>query len=675
MDVLAYALAAAINVPLVSVVVRRLLGVPVGWPRTIVLSLLVLGMTSGLGTWVDETLGLDVSSGENLGQTAAILSLATAWVIAAEVAMLAVLEAFVPTGSVPGPLALLRSLPARRRRAVRYTSIVRIAAAHGLGTYLRRSGAASAAGVPASKVARSLRLALTEGGVSFVKLGQMLSSRPDLLPEAYVDELSRLQDRVPPQPWATVREVLESELGRPVEEVFAEIAQEPIAAASVGQVHLARLVTGEEVVVKVQRANARRQTTADLDIILRLAARLDRSTDWGRRLGVRSLAEGFAASLDEELDYRVELSNMRSVAAGLAAAGRDRVRVPRAYDAHCTERVLVMERMPGVAVSAAGDLLVDLPPEHRRALASDLLGAVLHQVIVTGVFHADLHPGNIFVARDGAAGQQDGTSLGLLDFGSVGRLDQGARTSLGLLLAAVDRQDSIAATDALLDLLDRDEDGRLDDRRLERDLGQLLARHVGVGASTAGSAAMFLDLFRVVYRHGLTVPPQVAAAFRALGALEGSLAAISPGIDIVTEAREQGRDLVRTSLTPAELRTSLESQLATVLPLLQRLPRRLNKITEDVEAGRFTVSVRTLGDPRDRAFITGVLHQLVMTVLAAASVIGGIMLVSADTGPWMTPSLRLYAFLGFTLLFFGFILGCRVLALVFHQHRVTNGSG
>jgi ubiquinone biosynthesis protein len=659
MDVLAYTLATLINVMLVAIVARRLLGVPVGWPRTIVVSLIMISVGSGLLTWVGRALHLDLGDQSRDGAAmVAVYSLAIAWLLVAQVSVLAILEAFAPTGTVPGPLTLLRSLPARRRRAVRYTKILRIAVAHGLGAYLRP--AAAGPDMPASKVARSLREALTDGGVTFIKLGQMLSSRPDLLPEAYVAELSRLQSNVPPSPWPRVRALLEQELGRPVEEVFAEIDETPVAAASVAQVHLARLVGGGEVVVKVQRPDARRQTLADLDIVLRLGAWLDRTTTWGRRLGVRALARGFAHSLEEELDYGVELANMRAVSEGVARAGRPRIRVPMAREELSSARVIVMERMRGVPVSAAGSMLAGFSPAERRAMADDLLGVVLHQVVVTGVFHADLHPGNIFVAEDG--------KLALLDLGAVGRLDRGARTSIGMLLAAVDRQDSLAATDALIDLLDRGD--RLDDRRLERDLGQLILRH-GVGASSAGSAALFIDLFRLVMDHGFAVPPQVAAAFRALGALEGSLRLLSPGIDLVAAAREHGRGLVAQSMTPAAAKQTLEAQLATLLPVVQRLPRRLNKITEDIEAGRLTVNVRALADPKDRAFITGLVHQFVMTVLAAGCVIGGIVLLATEHGPRMTDTLALYPFLGYVFLLFGFVLGSRVLVVVFSQHRLT----
>ena len=659
MDFLAYALATVVNVAVVAVVTRRLLGVPVGWPRTIIVSLTMLSVGTGLLNWISTALNLDMRpTGPSVAATGAIVILATAWLLAAQVMVLAILEAMVPTGTLPGPFSLLRSLPARRRRAARYTAIVRIAASHGLGAYLRPTRTGT--DVPDSKVARSLREALTDGGVTFIKLGQMLSSRPDLLPEAYVRELSELQSNVPPAEWPRVRAVLERELDQPIDEVFEHIEDVPVAAASVAQVHVARLVGGQEVVVKVQRPDARRQALADLDIVLRLGAWLERRTSWGRRLGVESLAKGFARSLEEELDYRVELGNMRAVAEGVSHASRPRVQVPRAREDLSSSRVIVMERMQGRSVSTAQEFLGGFSAVERRAMAEDLLGVVLHQVVVTGVFHADLHPGNIFVSEEG--------QLGLLDLGAVGRLDRGARTSIGLLLAAVDRQDSLAAADALLDLLDRGEP--LDDRRLEREIGQLILRH-GSGLSPTGSAALFVDLFRLVLDHGFAVPSQVAAAFRALGSLEGSLRIICPGMDLVEAARQQGRGLVTHTVTPAAARETLEAQLASLLPVIQRLPRRINKITEDIEAGRLTVNVRALNDLRDRAFITGIVHQFVMTALAAACVLGGILLVASEGGPMMTETVPLNAFLGFTLLFFGFVLGSRVLVLIFHQHRTT----
>lgn len=348
---------------------------------------------------------------------------------------------------------------------------------------------------------------------------------------------------------------------------------------------------------------------------------------------------------------------MQAVGATLADDGA--VRVPRAWPELCRERVMVVERLDGLPLSAAGAELATYDVERRRELADALLGCVLRQVVVDGVFHADLHPGNIFLLAD--------DTFGLLDFGSVGRLDQTTRGSLGSLMLAVDRQDSIAATDALVDLLDRP--AVLDDRLLEREVGQLVMRF-GEG----GSTVMFIALLRIVLDHGFAVPPPIAAAFRALGALDGTLQLVSPGLDLARSARSQAATLVGDRFTAAAVRSSLEAQLAALLPLLQRLPRRVDRIAEQLEDGRLSVNLTLFGQRGEQSFVTGLVQQLVVAGLAAALALCGVLLVIADVGPHMTPGLRTYTFVGFTLLLFGFVLGARALALAFRdQHLRERG--
>lgn len=645
-----------LNAVLIGFVARRLLGVPVGWPRTLLVSLIVNAAMTPVLTWLLAVLGLEANSTGSTRTVLLLVSLlAIGWVVTIEVVALTVLEALVPTGSLPPVLPFIRGMRGRRRRAVRYAQIMGILTRHGLGRYVRLGGGR---GMPRGEVgarslARSVREALTEGGVTFVKLGQMLSTRPDLLPPTFVEELSHLQSDVPPEPWEAIEEVLREELGMPLDQAFASIDHQPLAAASVAQIHPATLADGSEVVVKVQRPRARAQATADLDIVTRLAARLERSTAWGQALRTRALAAGFAASLYEELDYRVEVANMRSV-----AAASPELHVPTVRVELSGPRVIVMERLSGTPLSRADAQLRELPEEVRRAAAEELFAAVLRQVVVHGVFHADLHPGNIIL-------QEDGT-LGLLDFGSVGRLDHGARHSLGFLLQAVDRQDAIAATDALVDLLDRPSD--LDDRALERDLGQLLLRVGSAGGpGSAGAAELFAELFGLVVRHRFAVPAQVAAAFRALGALEGSLRLLHPSLDLVTLARSEGRSIVADQLSPGTVRATLEGQLAAMLPMLQRLPRRVDRITEQLEDGRLGLSVRVLAHPEDRRFVTGILQQAVMTILASALALAGVILLIDDGGPLMTPGLPTYTFAGLGLLLFAFVLGARTLVLVFRR--------
>lgn len=646
--VLAAALAAAMA--------RRILGVPVGWPRSIIVGIAVVTSLVAAQQFVLEASGLPMDQQaitHQPGPYVAFVLLSTGWVFLLGLVALVLLELFIPTGTVPTLRSLVAGWRGTRRRTRRYAQITAIAVKHGLGGYLHgRRRTVHREGL--ARTARSLTAALNEAGVAFIKFGQMLSNRPDLVPEAFVNELASLQTRADPEPWPQIEAAIATAIGRPVAEVFPQVDPEPLAAASVAQVHRARLRTGEDVVLKVQRPGARRQVAADVDILLRLSRWLERTTAWGAALGVHRLAEGFADSLAEELDYTIELDNMRSIAGDRPISDDRRLHVPIAYPEHSSRSLLVMQRLPGTPVADAGDLLATLPREQRREIAERLVGEVLRQVTGTGVFHADLHMGNILIGPD--------HELAMLDFGSVGRLDTASRTSLGMLLLAVDRSDSVAATDALIELLDRPDD--LAERRLERDLGQLMLRYRS-GLGGRGSADMFSELLPLILRYGFAIPPQVAAVFRALAALEGTLRAISPDIDLVEAARAHGRGVAEQAADPGDLRQALESRLLSVLPALQRLPRRLDKISDDLQQGRFTVNVRPFADRPGRGFITDLVQQLVISLLAATGTLGAIILLASDTGPYLAPNVRLYAFFGYLLLFIAFVLALRALVLVF----------
>ncbi len=236
-------LGAFVNAVILGFVTRRLLGAPVGWPRAILVSLLISSGTGSAVAYLGRVTGLDdqglgTATGIQATQAGLLVILALAWSVAIGLAVLVVLEAIVPTGSLPSPISLVRSLPARRRRSRRYAQIFAITARHGLGGYLRGRRPA-AYGRDRRALARSVREALTEGGVTFIKLGQMLATRPDLIGEDFARELSQLQSEVPGRPWSEVVGVVEAELGQPADRVFASVDDRPVAAASVAQVHLA----------------------------------------------------------------------------------------------------------------------------------------------------------------------------------------------------------------------------------------------------------------------------------------------------------------------------------------------------------------------------------------------------------------------------------------------------
>ena len=633
---------------------RRILGAPVGWPRSIAVGMIMLSTLGTVLPGLGQQLGLTDSSGEVANPVLAgvLFSLVLAWAFLLSIAALVVLELIVPTGSVGSPLRLVRGLRERGRRTRRYIQVLAIATRHGLGGFLRRSRRATVTDGVEVSVPRALRGAMNEAGVTFIKAGQMLATRPDLLSPSYVRELATLQTSSTSVPWVELEPVLTATLGRPASDVFAEIDQRPLASASVGQVHAGVLHDGAPVVIKIQKPAARAQATADLDIVLRLARRLQSSTSWGRSLGVLGLAEGFAQSLTEELDYTIEADNMAAVASG---GGTPAVRIPTVYPDLSGPSVLVMQQLSGIAVSEAAATLTTMPSERRTATADRLLGAVLQQVMITGVFHADLHPGNVLVDGDG--------TIGLLDFGSVGRLDDASRDALAMLLLAIERDSSVTAADALLDLLDPPAEG-LDERLVEREIGQLMARfRVGTGRHRE----LFGQLFGLVRRHGFGVPPQIAGAFRTLAALEGTLRRLDPTLDLVASTRRQTVGLLAERTSPASVRSQVEAELLKLVPLLRRLPRRIGKVTESLGEGRLSVNVRLLADARDRGFLLSLTHQLIVAVLAAAATIGAILLLTASGGPRLTPALGLYALLGYSLLFIGCVLALRALVLVFRR--------
>ena len=441
-----------------------------------------------------------------------------------------------------------------------------------------------------------------------------------------------------------------------VHEAFAAFDREPLAAASIAQVHTARLISGEDVVVKVRRPDITAQVERDLDIVGRLAERVQRSTTWGRTIGAVDLANGFAAALREELDLRVETRNLAVVGAAEARSARSSLHIPAVYDDLSTERVLVMERIRGIPLGEAG-CVIDERGLDRQMLARDLLTSLLRQIVIDGTFHADPHPGNIMLL--------DNNRLTLLDFGSVGRIDAVLRGALVRLLLTFESGDPIAATDALLDLVERPE--ALNEHRLERTLGQFMALYLAPGVPP--DMRMFADLFRIVAEFGLAVPPEVAAVFRAIATLEGTLTALAPGFNIVGEARSFAAAYLGEQLRPQAVKKTLTEELTTLLPMLPMLPRRLDRITSALEDGRLNVNVRPLANRQDQRVMRGMLHEALLTVLASTAGLMAVIMIGQDGGPTMTDAVSMFQFLGYALLVLAFILAMRVLVLIFRPAR------
>ena len=634
---------------------RRLLGLPVGALRALIAGL--LGFVAAL------LLGRSLRAAQP-GHAAVFFTVALGVPLIVAMVFIVAAEALVPTGTGPQPVEIIQGARRWFARSRRYSQISRIAIRHGLGPYLRgRSlrGWDTAAG--RAEIASSLRRALEEGGVTFTKLGQLLSTRRDLLPEEFIAELAKLQDRAEPAPWEQVKEMVTHSLGMPPGQVFAELQPEPAAAASIAQVHKARLRWDEgqdaQVAVKVQRPGIRATVEQDLDILLRLAVRLEDRARWARAVGTASVARGFAAAMREELDFRVEARNMAAVAAAWpgqqrAVGGSVPVVLPAVYEQLCTEHVLVIEWLDGVSLRAAGQLIDDRGLD-RAELTRALLRSMVYQITEGGVFHADPHPGNVLLLSDGR--------LALLDFGSVGRLDALQRSALQNLLLALGRGDPAALRDALLELVTRPDD--VDEQQLERALGQFMARHLAGG--TAATAEMFTDLFRLASRFELAIPPEIATVLRAFATLEGTLTLLTPGVDIAAEARAYAADHVAAQVSPRAVQKTAADELIALLPVLRRLPRRFDRVTGAMEQGRLSLNVRLFADERDRRVVTGLTHQFLLTILGAASGIVAALLLGAAGGPEINPSVSLYQLIGYNLLIVAAILALRVLFTIFRN--------
>ena len=632
---------------------RQLLGLPVGTLRALIAGL--------LGFVAAYLLGRSLHAAQP-GHAAAFFTVVLGVPLIVAMIFIVAAEVLVPSGTTPGPVDVIRGVRSAVARSRRYSQISRIAVRHGLGPYLRGGRGGEDAPSGRAALALSLRQALEEGGVTFVKLGQLLSTRRDLLPDEFIAELTRLQDRAEPAPWDQVQEVIAQSLGAP-DQVFVELRHEPAAAASIAQVHKARLRRDDgvdaEVAVKVQRPGIRATVEQDLDILQRLAVRLERRARWARAVGAVSVARGFAAAMREELDFRVEARNTLAVAATWegqqrVVGGGASVTLPAVHEQLCTEHVLVIEWLDGVSLRRAGQLIDDRGLD-RAVLSRALLRSLVYQITEGGVFHADPHPGNVLLLSD--------DRLALLDFGSVGRLDARQRLALQDLLLALGRGDPAAFRDALLELVTRADE--IDELLLERALGQFMARHLTGG--TAATPEMFTDLFRLASRFELGIPPEIATVLRALGTLEGTLTLLTPGVDIAAEAQAYAADRVAWQVAPRAMQKKAADELTELLPVLRRLPRRFDRVTGALEQGRLGLNVRLFADERDRRVVTGLTYQFLLTFLGAASGVVAALLLGAPGGPEVAPTLSLYQLIGYNLLIVAAILVLRVLFTIFRN--------
>ena len=514
----------------------------------------------------------------------------------------------------------------------RLQEIARVLVRYGFGDAVRRIGLAGALeragrlvhwhaaeeGLLQLDTASRIRAALQDLGPTFVKLGQVLATRVDLLPPRWVEELSELQNAVPAVDFELVRPQLQEDLGADPDSVFAALEHVPMAAASLAQAHGARLHDGTRVVLKVRRPGIREVVEADLRLLRQVATIVERQVPELARFHPSDTLRQFAASLLGELDFAAECRNAERIARNFE--GQAQIVVPTVYWQWTSERLNVQQRLDGIpgrdleAVDAAG--------MDRAQLARTGAGIVLKMVLEDGFFHADPHPGNIFYMPGGA--------IGVIDFGMVGHVSEARRFQIVRLLHGLVDQDAEAVADVLIDWTGDNPD--IEETRLQESVERFVDQYRGVPLKDLRMGAMLGDVAAILRGHGLTLPPDLALMIKTFLTLEGMGRQLDPDFDMAEQARPFLERALLARYAPLVLARRGRRAAMGMLDLVRDMPRDLHRLLRAARRGRMRVQIevdalKAFGDQVDRA-----VSRLTMGVVTAAMIVGSSIVLNSAGG-------------------------------------------
>jgi ubiquinone biosynthesis protein len=462
-------------------------------------------------------------------------------------------------------------------------------------------------------------MAFEELGPTYIKLGQVLSTRPDLVPVEVAGELAKLQDEVPPFSFDAVKHVIEAEFGKCSEEIFDELDQQPLASASIGQVHKARLKDGEAVAVKFQRPGIRKIIEVDLEIMLHLATLAEhRIKEFEIHRPVKIVQE-FARVLEKEIDYNIEASYMERIARQFL--DHPFVYIPLVFREFTTSRVLTTELIDGIKISQIEKL--EAAGMDKKVIADRIVALTLRQAFEHGFFHADPHPGNIFVLAENV--------ICMVDFGMMGIVDRATREEFIDLIDSLVHQQEVKATQVLLRLTEWDEQPEV--RALEREFADFMGRHLYKPLKNMEVGKLLQDLIELTIRFRLRIPPDIFLMIKALSSIEAIGRTLNPEFDLIAHATPFIKRAKLERFAPQRLSSDVFDMMSRLLEFLQQFPKDLTDLTDMIRKQRLTLQIEHKGLETMLATQDRTSNRLSFAIIIAALIIGSALIVISEIPP------------------------------------------
>lgn len=462
-------------------------------------------------------------------------------------------------------------------------------------------------------------MAFEELGPTFIKFGQLLAARPDLIPPEYTEEFKKFHDQVTPLGYAEIEKVLRSHFGSNPEDVFSNFSREALAAGSIAQVHLAELRSGEKVVVKIQRPGIEQIITEDLSVLYLLADLLEKYVPEAKAFNPVAVVDEFARSLDLETNFIIEANNIRRFQENFAK--EPNIKIPEVYTEYSGKRVLVMERLEGIPLSHKNALDQEgIDPE---AVLRVGLRCYLKMVFTDGLFHGDLHAGNMFVLPN--------NRIGLIDFGVIGRLNRKTQAAIANMFVAIAGEDYDRLAYEYVDLAPYTE--LVDVDLFARDLRDLIAPYYGLTLKHVNMGRMMMDSAGIAARYGLQMPPELIMYFKSIVSIEGMGRVIMKDFNFLAYALEFAAELVKSRTEPAKIARDLSSVGRDLNSLLTTLPRQLKQILRRVSSPDFVVKTQIREIENLRVTTKNAANTVFLGVIISSLLLSAAILHIWDRGP------------------------------------------